>query len=149
MAKIWLTATVKFSPKSGRTIDYPLTKIRLSILGQGFECWHSNLFKLVSPNSLFIFVLLLQLIHIWLIIHSVLPNVIRNGMNLPESCQTKHWYPNDFSVFLVKPFWKRQFPPDILDRLVLDSCLTTGLQTDKLLNRLNTHWSHLVNNLWD
>ncbi len=24
--------------KSGRSIDYPLTKIRLSILGQGFEC---------------------------------------------------------------------------------------------------------------
>ncbi len=29
---------VKSSPKSGRSIDYPLTKIRLSILGQGFEC---------------------------------------------------------------------------------------------------------------
>ncbi len=28
---------VKSSPKSGRSIDYPLTKIRLPILGQGFE----------------------------------------------------------------------------------------------------------------
>ena len=28
---------VKSSPKSGRSIDSPLTKIRLSILGQGFE----------------------------------------------------------------------------------------------------------------
>ncbi len=31
-------AMVKSSPKSGRSIDYHLTNIRLSILGQGFEC---------------------------------------------------------------------------------------------------------------
>ena len=29
---------VKSSPKSGRSIDYSLTKIRLGIHGQGFEC---------------------------------------------------------------------------------------------------------------
>ena len=29
---------LRSSPKSGRLIDSPLTKIRLSILDQGFEC---------------------------------------------------------------------------------------------------------------
>ncbi len=29
---------VESSPKSGRSIDYPLTMIRLSIPGHGFEC---------------------------------------------------------------------------------------------------------------
>ncbi len=38
-----IIAIVKSSPKSGRSINYTLTKIRLSILGQGFECMSHNL----------------------------------------------------------------------------------------------------------
>ncbi len=38
MTKVRLIAMVKSYPKSGKSIDYPLTKIKLSILGQGFEC---------------------------------------------------------------------------------------------------------------
>ncbi len=52
MSGLDLIVMVKSSSKSERSIDYPLTKIRLSIVGQGFECTYILIYRLRMVSRL-------------------------------------------------------------------------------------------------